>query len=101
MKRIYFIFILFLFFILPISIHAEFKAAIAYRIVTPDPLLPVSGGVGPSEPVEKKIGDLTVRALVLENNGKIIWVVGFRISDEVKITDKTKRRMELCANTKI
>ena len=41
------------------------------------------------------------KVLVLENNGKIIWVVGFRISDEVKITDKTKRRMELCANTTI
>ena len=38
------------------------------RIVTPDPLLPVSGGVGPSHPVERKEGDLTVRALVLENN---------------------------------
>jgi len=45
---------------------AEFRAAIAVRDVTPDPLLPVSGGVGPSKPVNKKIGVLTVRALVLE-----------------------------------
>jgi len=45
--------------------HAEFRAGIAVRAVTPDPLLPVSGGVGPSRAVDKKLGDLTVRALVL------------------------------------
>ncbi len=48
------------------SAHAEFRAAVATRCVTPDPLLPVSGGVGPSSPATKKLGDLTVRALVLE-----------------------------------
>ena len=46
----------------------EFQAAIAVRNVTPDPLLPVSGGVGPSNPVKKKIGELTVRALVIQND---------------------------------
>jgi hypothetical protein len=48
---------------------AEFRAAIAVRNVTPDPLLPVSGGAGPSRPASRKIGELTVRALVVENNG--------------------------------
>jgi len=48
---------------------AEFRAAIAVRNVTPDPLLPVSGGVGPSRPASKKFGELTVRALVVENDG--------------------------------
>jgi len=48
---------------------AEFHAGIAVRDVTPDPLLPVSGGVGPSKPATKKIGKLTVRTLVLENSG--------------------------------
>jgi hypothetical protein len=47
---------------------AEFRAAIAVRNVTPDPLLPVSGGVGPSKPASKKSGELTVRALVFEND---------------------------------
>jgi len=47
---------------------AGFRAAIAIRNVTPEPLLPVSGGVGPSRPVKQKIGELTVRALVLENS---------------------------------
>lgn len=49
--------------------RAECRAAIAVRDVTPDPLLPVSGGVGPSHPVNKSIGKLTVRALTVENNG--------------------------------
>jgi len=48
-------------------LFAQFRAAIAIRNVTPDPLLPVSGGVGPAEPVTRKIGELTVRALVFEN----------------------------------
>jgi hypothetical protein len=48
---------------------AEFRAAIAVRNVTPDPLLPVSGGAGPSKPASRKIGELTVRALVFENDG--------------------------------
>ena len=50
-------------------VSAEFRAAIAVRNVTPDPLLPVSGGVGPSNPTKKKFGELTVRALVIEENG--------------------------------
>ncbi len=48
---------------------AEFRAAIAVRNVTPDPLLPVSGGVGPSRAASRKLGELTVRALVFENDG--------------------------------
>src|SRR5688572_23342841 len=43
-----------------------FKAGAAVRVITPDPLLPVSGGVGqPKKAVEKK-GDLFVRAVVFE-----------------------------------
>lgn len=49
--------------------RGEFRAAIAVRNVTPDPLLPVSGGVGPSKPTSRKLGELTVRALVLESDG--------------------------------
>jgi hypothetical protein len=46
---------------------ATFEAGISVRIVTPDPLLPVAGGLGPSKPVQKKEGDLTVRALVIKD----------------------------------
>jgi hypothetical protein len=54
---------------------AEFRAGIATRVVTPDPLLPVSGGVGPSKPVTRKEGELTVRALVLEQEGTRVAIV--------------------------
>lgn len=54
---------------------AEFKAAIAVRVVTPEPMLPVSGGIGPSKPATKKEGDLTVRALVLAGEGTQVAIV--------------------------
>src|SRR5512140_2108698 len=47
----------------------ELRVGIAVRTVNPDPLLPVSGGVGPSQPAARREGDLTVRALVLEQQG--------------------------------
>ncbi|MBI3868083.1 MAG: hypothetical protein HY299_06070 [Verrucomicrobia bacterium] len=56
-------------------LSAEFKAGIATRIVTPDPLLPVSGGIGPSNPVKEKKGDLTVRAFVVEEGGARVAIV--------------------------
>lgn len=43
----------------------QLKVGAAKRVVTPDPLLPVSGGVGASEPVTQKLGELTARAMVL------------------------------------
>jgi hypothetical protein len=67
-----------LLFCLAISIlnsSAEFRAGIAVRPVTPDPLLPVSGGVGPSHPATRKAGELTVRALVLEQEGTRVAIV--------------------------
>src|SRR6266849_7786532 len=54
---------------------AEFRAGIAVRKVTPDPLLPVSGGVGPSHQVTRKEGELTVRALVMEQEGTRVAIV--------------------------
>lgn len=54
---------------------AAFRAGIAVRKVNPDPLLPVSGGVGPSHPAVKKQGDLTVRALYLENGDTRVAMV--------------------------
>ena len=53
----------------------EFKVGAAVRVITPDPLLPVSGGVGtPKKAVEKK-GDLFARAIVLEKGGVRIAIV--------------------------
>ncbi len=58
-----------------VSLAQEFRSAIAVRVVTPDPLLPVSGGIGPSHPASRKLGDLTVRALALERGDTRVVVV--------------------------
>lgn len=59
----------------PFLVRAEFRAAIATRVVSPDPLLPVSGGMGPAHPVSKKEGDLTVRALVFADDQTRLAIV--------------------------
>lgn len=43
------------------------RAGVAVRDVTPDPLLPISGGIGVPTPATDRKGDLTVRALVFSN----------------------------------
>jgi hypothetical protein len=43
----------------------SFQAAAAKRVITPERLLPVSGGLGLPQPVREKRGDLTARALVV------------------------------------
>ena len=52
-----------------------FRSGIAVRVVTPDPLLPVSGGVGASKPTTKKEGELNVRALVFEDGTTRVAIV--------------------------
>ena len=54
---------------------AELRAGVAVRIVTPNPLLPVSGGVGVPDPVQRKDGELTVRALVLASGETKVAIV--------------------------
>ena len=58
-----------------LPVRAEFRAGFAVRAVTPEPLLPVSGGVGPSHATTRKEGDLTVRALVFEQDGTRVAIV--------------------------
>ncbi len=52
-----------------LSYGQSFKAGAAVRVITPDPLLPLSGGMGIPKPATEKKGDLFARALVVENNG--------------------------------
>ncbi len=46
--------------------QAQWRVGVGKRVVTPEPLLPVSGGIGPSRPAMKKLGDLYSRAMVIE-----------------------------------
>jgi hypothetical protein len=44
----------------------EIQVGAALRIITPNPLLPISGGIGVPKPTKEKKGDLFARAMVFE-----------------------------------
>ncbi|MFS0489290.1 hypothetical protein [Leadbetterella byssophila] len=51
------------------------KVGVAKRMVTPDPLLPVSGGIGTPKSVKEKKGELSIRAVVIRSGDeKVAWV---------------------------
>ena len=51
---------------------AGFQAAAARRLITPNPLLPISGGMGTPTLATSKQGDLTVRALALRDGSETV-----------------------------
>lgn len=53
----------------------SFEAGAARRVITPDPLLPLSGGMGPETPAKSKIGELTARAIVFQAKGETLAIV--------------------------
>jgi hypothetical protein len=55
--------------------RAEFKVGVGRTIITPDPLLPVSGGVGPGRAATAKQGELTARAMVFQQGDTKVAVV--------------------------
>jgi hypothetical protein len=55
--------------------YADFRVGAAMRVITPDPLLPVSGGMGPTRPARDKRGELTARAIVFRNGDVSVAVV--------------------------
>lgn len=56
--------------------HSQsFRAGAAVRVITPHPLLPVSGGIGVPKPSTIKQGDLFARALVFEKGGTRVAIV--------------------------
>lgn len=57
------------------SAQAELKVGVGKAIITPDPLLPVSGGVGPGHPTTGKQGDLTARAMVFQQGDTKVAIV--------------------------
>src|SRR4051812_1351863 len=56
--------------------YAEMKVGVGMRVITPDPLLPVSGGVGGGSPVKEKRGELNTRAMVFQNGKTTVAIVG-------------------------
>lgn len=58
------------------SLQAQnLRVGAALRIITPNPLLPVSGGIGVPHPVKEKRGDLFARAMVFEQGSTRIAIV--------------------------
>jgi hypothetical protein len=55
--------------------RAEIQVGAAKRIITPDPLLPVSGGMGVPRPAREKRGELTARAIVFRKADVSVAVV--------------------------
>src|SRR5487761_1945860 len=63
-------------FLSTLGAQPAFEAGAARRIITPDPLLPVSGGMGIPSPSKSKQGELTARAMVFRSGGESVAVVG-------------------------
>ena len=55
--------------------RAEIQVGAAVRVITPDPLLPVSGGMGKPNPAREKRGEITARAIVFRNGDVTVAVV--------------------------
>jgi hypothetical protein len=55
--------------------RGEIQVGAAVRVITPDPLLPVSGGMGIPKPAREKRGELTARAIVLRKGDVSVAVV--------------------------
>jgi hypothetical protein len=54
---------------------AEFQVGAAVRVITPDPLLPVSGGMGIPNPTREKRGEITARAVVFQKGNVSVAIV--------------------------
>lgn len=62
--------------ILPlVAFNQSIMVGAAKRILTPNPLLPISGGIGTPNPVKENKGDLFVRAMVIEKGETIFAIV--------------------------
>lgn len=58
-----------------LAARAELEVGAAVRVITPDPLLPVSGGLGIPEPATEQRGDLNARAMVVRRGEEVVAVV--------------------------
>ncbi len=56
--------------------QAEIQVEAAVRVITPNPLLPVSGGMGAPRPAKEKRGEITARTIVFRKGDVSVAVVG-------------------------
>jgi hypothetical protein len=55
--------------------QADIQVGASVRVITPNPLLPVSGGMGAPNPAREKRGEITARALVLRKGDISVAIV--------------------------
>ena len=55
--------------------RADIQVGAAMRVITPDPLLPVSGGMGQPNPAREKRGEITARAIVFRKGDVSVAIV--------------------------
>ncbi len=60
---------------LPVAAADEFSVGTGRADITPNPLLPISGGMGPSQPAHASQGELTSRAIVFQSGQTRVAVV--------------------------
>lgn len=70
------ILLVFLFLLAQLTlVGQEIQVGAALRIITPNPLLPVSGGIGVPKPTKEKKGDLFARAMVFQQGNTRFAIV--------------------------
>lgn len=69
------LFLLFCAFPMQAMYSQQLKVGAAKRIITPDPLLAVSGGAGTPKQATQKKGELSIRAMVLEKGSERIAII--------------------------
>ena len=57
------------------SLRAELQVGAAMKVITPEKMLPVSGGLGVPKPTTEKRGELTARAVVFRKGEVSVGVV--------------------------
>lgn len=61
------------------NVKAEIQVGSAMRVITPDPLLPASGGIGAGRPTKEKRGELTTRAIVFRKGDTTVGIVSIDV----------------------
>jgi hypothetical protein len=75
------------------SAKVPFEAGAAKRSITPDPLLPISGGMGTPAPAKSRQGDLTARAIVFRSGDETVAVAGLDLLGFPSVLGDRARRL--------
>ncbi len=89
-----FVFIVLMLAMTPAS-FGQLRAGAAKRVITPDPLLPISGGMGPTAVAREKKGDLMARAVVLAQGETRLAIVSIdALGFPAALGDRVRQRIK-------